>query len=169
MQICVKTLKRTKCKKYSFLFVRSNTKITKLDTLDWNVNYSKLKAMNRTNQSLFNHSNTSHVKALWEWNRFLRQLSTFRKRNCGWSASCTLWQFQCHIGALKYRNKIEKRRPEKTPTTLISQEVTHPSSNPSQQGLTSVTSESTWLIAIRDYDDDETRPKCLRGLPTHPT
>ena len=25
-------------KKYSFLFVRTNTKITKLDTLDWNVN-----------------------------------------------------------------------------------------------------------------------------------
>ena len=46
MQICVKTFKRTKCKKYSFLFVRTNTKITKLDTLDWNVNYSQLKAGN---------------------------------------------------------------------------------------------------------------------------
>ena len=34
----IKTLKRSKCKKYSFLFVRTNTKITKLDTPDWNVN-----------------------------------------------------------------------------------------------------------------------------------
>ena len=30
----------------NFLFVRTNTKITKLDTLDWNVNYSQLKARN---------------------------------------------------------------------------------------------------------------------------
>ena len=43
MQICVKTLKRTKCKNYSFLFVRTNTNFTKLDTLDWNLNYSQLK------------------------------------------------------------------------------------------------------------------------------
>ena len=52
------------------------------------------KAMKGTNHALFNHSSTSHVKALWEWNRylngFLGQMSTFRKRNCGWSASCTV-------------------------------------------------------------------------------
>lgn len=46
MQICVKTLKHTKCKKNSFLLVRTNTKITKLDTFDWNVNYSQLKTRN---------------------------------------------------------------------------------------------------------------------------
>ena len=150
--------------------IRDSTKITKLDTLDWNVNYSQLKARNGTGQSLFNHSSTSHVTALWEWNRylkgFLRQMSTFRKRNCGWSASYTVWQFQRHIGALKYRDKIEKRWPEKKPT-LISQKVTHVSSNPSQQGLTSVTSKSTWLVTIWDYNDDDL--KCLRRLPTHPT
>ena len=33
-------------KNISFLFVRTNTKITKLDILDWNVNYSQLKARN---------------------------------------------------------------------------------------------------------------------------
>ena len=54
--------------------------------------------MNGTNQSFFNHSNASHATALWEWNRylkgFLRQMSTFRKRNCGWSNSCiVLWLF----------------------------------------------------------------------------
>ena len=129
--------------------------------------------MNGTNQSLSYHSNTSHDTALWEWNRyskgFLQQMSSFRKRNCGWLASCTVWQFQRHIGALKYRNKIKKRRPEKEPTTPISQKVTHPSSNPCQQGSTSVTSKSTWLITIWDYYDDKTGPKCLRGLPTHPT
>ena len=45
---------------------RTNTKNMKLVALDWNGNYSQLKtkAMNRTNQSLFNHSNTSHVTAL---------------------------------------------------------------------------------------------------------
>ena len=37
LEMSVKTLKRSK---YSFLFIRKNTKITKLDTLDWNVNYS---------------------------------------------------------------------------------------------------------------------------------
>ena len=42
----VKTIKRTKCKKYSFHFVRTNTKITKLEALDWNVNYSQFKARN---------------------------------------------------------------------------------------------------------------------------
>ena len=99
------------------------------------------------------HSSTSNVTALWVWNSqlkgFLGQMSTFRKRNYGWSASCTVWQFQRHIGALKYRNKIEKRRPEKKPTTLISQKVTHPSSNPSKQSLTSVTSKSTWQSPMR--------------------
>ena len=35
--------------------------------------------------------------------------------------------------------------------------------------LTSVTSKSTWLVTIWDYDDDDTGPKCLRGLPTHST
>ena len=125
--------------------------------------------MNGTNQSFFNHSNASHATALWEWNRylkgFLRQMSTFRKRNCGWWASCTVWQFHRHIGDLESKNKIKKRQK---PTTPISQKVTHPSSTFNQQGLTSVTSKSTWLIAIWD-DDDKTDPKYLRGLPTNPT
>ena len=87
-------------------------------------------------------------------------MSTFRKRKYGWSASCTVWQFHRQIGAFKSKNKIKKR---KKPTTPISQKVTHPSRTFSQQGLTSVTSKSTWSIAIWD-DDEKTVPKCLRGL-----
>ena len=61
-----------------------------------------------------------------------------------------------------------KSKKEKQQTTPISQKVTHPSSTFCQQGLNSVTSKSTWLIAIRE-DDEKTDPKCLRGLPPHPT
>ena len=109
------------------------------------------------------------VKALWQWNRylkcFLRQMNTFRNINCGWSANCAVWQFFRHIGASKSKNKIKRRQK---PTRPISQKVTHSSWTLSQPGLTSVTSKITWLTAIWD-DDDETDPKCLRGLPTHPT